>query len=299
MTSLPFVLSTTNVSENRNIRCLFYGHGKVGKTSLVLSLPSSNDERIAYLNVDPGELVLRHRSFTKLSAPDGLWTREVLEGIYKFLASDGRGKFDYIVVDGLDDLGQKILQEVMKTTKDGRKAYGEMAEFVHDWAHRIRDLKGISPIFITHIDQLQDNTGGLYFAPSFPGKQIGSQLINWFDLVGCMRIIQIGEGKSERFIQFSAEADPRYQVGDRSGVLDQFERPDMKAIFAKILDAGFQVVDNSPTRITKVQLDELAEFCKTKGIERSAVKQKATELFGPIDISSLNTDQYQKLKDSL
>lgn len=287
---------TTTDKLTTSIKTLIWGEGKVGKTTLAKTLPVSEDKKLAYINVDPGQLALRDRAFTAISAEDGIWNNQALEDIYSYLRSNA-ASFEHIFLDGLDDVGRAVLREEMKATKNGMKAYGEMADKVEDWTKRMRDISGPSVVIVTHVDPVQDDTGAVTFFPSFPGKQIKNQLNNWFDLIGAMRMLPDTEGRpARRVIQFSREADTRFMVGDRSGVAKPFEEPDLGALYRRIQDSGIKITEEP-----KVEPNVLTAWAKSlaeKKIDKDMVKQRSMDLFGsPVHL--LTISQFNKLKEEI
>jgi adenosyl cobinamide kinase/adenosyl cobinamide phosphate guanylyltransferase len=209
---------------------MIYGRGGVGKTSLVKTLPVDEDKRVLYIAADPGQLALRDREFTCVNASN--WGTDTLREINAHIREHA-DDYDWVVVDGLDEIAEQVLKHAKANRKDARQAYGDMNEIVAAWAKAVRDLEGVSVIFITHISRLQNEENDVEWTPKFPGKQLAQNAVDWFDLVGCMRPVLIGQ-KQERLIQFQPEPDPRYFAKDRSGALEDFEEPNLGKILDKI-----------------------------------------------------------------
>lgn len=287
---MAFKLSKASDVAHKRITGLIFGESGVGKTSLVKTLPASSDEKVFYIAADPGQLVFRDRGFIVAEAPNGEWNEGVMIEIYNHL-KENQSAYEWIIVDGLDELGEAVLRSKLKVLKDGRKAYGEMGDFMSVWAKGIRDLKGSSVLQITHIDRLTEDTGAVEFVPSFPGKSVAGQLNDWFDLVLCMRFVRT-ETKVDRLLQCNREADTRYRVKDRSSVLLNFEEPDLGKIFAKIHEAGIETRDE--VVVPQFTVEQLSKLIEEKGLSRKAVVEKSKELFGNTP-STLASDQLGQL----
>ena len=282
------ILSKTNEAAHKRLSLLIFGLPKVGKTTLAKTLPVSDDSKLLYINADPGQIALRDREFTMASAPNGKLSEEFFDEVLEHIRTQGKN-YEWIFVDGVDEVAQAILKSKLQTQRDARKAYGEMAEYVEGWMKAIRDVEGISVVFVTHIEQEEIGEGEVQFIPQFPGKKIQSQVDAWFDLVGCMRLVKDSEGTWKRCIQFRREADARYVVGDRSGVTSLYEEPDLGNLFRKIHDAGYETrgtwIDPLPTA---EDFKALAGMAKTHGVEKGEVEALAQKMFakGVLEVTS-------------
>lgn len=298
-----FKLSKTSDAVHKRLTVLIYGDPGIGKTSLAKTLPVQDDARLFYLAADPGQLVLRDRNFSVAEAPDGVWTPSIFEQVYDYLRENA-GSYDWIVVDGLDEIGDCILRSKLQTIRDGRKAYGEMADWMDQWTKKMRDIKGSSVLFITHIQSTQDDEGVMRWGPSFPGKAFKEKLPDLFDMVGCMRPVRDEGGKVQRLIQFKPEGDPRYTVKDRSGAMAMFENPDMGSVFKKIHEAGIDLQPDEPEAytapatgdVTKDEVDALKELCSANGKKLAEVRDYAIERWGR-GPSALERSEFEALKD--
>lgn len=292
----PFVLTKASDASHKRVTVLMFGESGIGKTSLTKTLNVTDDGKVFYIGADPGQLALRNRDFVVAQAPDGEWNEAVMDAIYHYLLREA-ASYEWVVVDGLDELGAAVLRSRAKVQRDMRKAYGEMGDYMAVWAKRIRDLKGCSIMFITHIGHEQDETGAMNFFPSFPGKAVTEQLNDWFDLVGCMRSVKTDTGV-KRLIQFKPEADPRFKVKDRSGVMNDYEEPDLGAIFKRIHEAGFTTHEPAgpppPEKRTEEDLAELASAASRTGKSRAAVVQYAESKYGRKP-SELNVTEFADL----
>lgn len=280
MTQPAFSITSAASAAHKRVTVLIYGESGIGKTSLVKTLGVTDDTKVFYVAADPGQLVFRGRNFQVAEAPNGDWNEKVMDDVYRYLQKEA-ASYEWIVVDGLDELGAAVLRSKLLTQRDARRAYGEMGDYMSVWAKHMRDLKGTSILFITHIDNQQDETGAMYFHPSFPGKAVTSQLNDWFDLVGCMRSVRTDK-EIKRLIQFRPEADPRFKVKDRSSVMTDYEEPNLGAIFNRIHEAGFELSEpagppqsEEPEKRSKEDLTELALVASECGVNRSSIVEYA------------------------
>lgn len=228
-------LSFIKTSDPRltRVSILIYGEPGAGKTSLVKTLPAASDDRILYLYADPGYAVLRERHFTMAK----ITTIQDTVDAHKHCLANIKN-LDWVVVDGIDEIGTEIVNAMIRGTGDMRSAYGDMGKTMTAWLKAMRDLP-CNVMFITHREEMQDNEKRMYYRPSFPGNMVTERLVDWFDLVGCVRFREMvaddGTITRERWLQFQTSADVRYVVKERgAGKIGEWEQPDIRAVLSKM-----------------------------------------------------------------
>jgi hypothetical protein len=95
-----------------------------------------------------------------------------------------------------------------------------------------------------------NDDGVLRHAPKMVGQQLGETVTYFFDEVLALRIIedQDEEGRNTRNRWLQTVYGQGYKAKDRSGKLDDFEKPDISALIEKL---GFTL-----TSITKGESNE-------------------------------------------
>lgn len=288
--------SRTDETAHKRLSVLIFGEPKVGKTTLAKTLPLTSDDKLLYVAADPGQLALRDRKFVVAQPDKDELTEQFFDDVRDHVRKDGN-KYEWIFVDGVDEVADAILKSKLRVQRDGRKAYGEMAEYVESWMKAIRDVRGVSVVFVTHIEQREAGDGEVENIPMFPGKQIQNHVNEWFDLIGCMRLVRNSDNKLERYIQFRREADWRYVVGDRSGVTELYEEPDLGKLFRKIHEAGFQTKGEWRTPTVKLaDLQELVELGKQHNKTPQDIKAILESDFGGKQGVELTLVELEKLK---
>lgn len=237
MTQTPHKLKWSKTSDpvHRRVSMLVYGEAGAGKTSLVKTLPVKSDDRVVYLYADPGHAVLRSRAFLMAPLKNMLDVNAAASEVGAMAAAK---QIDWVVVDGIDEIGLLVVNAYIASSKDGRGSYGDMAKYMSMWLKGMRDLP-CNILFITQREQKQDDQKRMYYAPSFPGKAVTDSMIAWFDMVAAVRFRQVtkddGTEVTERWMQMQKSADIRYECKERGdGKIGEWELPDVAALLAKM-----------------------------------------------------------------
>lgn len=291
-------VTTTKELAHKKVHVLIYGEGKVGKTSLTLTLPCPM-ERILYLGVDPGELALRDVGVAALQARNGIWNQEMLQEVYDYTL-ENRKRYDWQVIDGLDTVGNEVYNHNAEEHKDGRKAWEQTNLFMDQWIRRMRDIDGISSLWITHPTETKpDDMGRTMIRPSMPGNKLKDEIDQYFDIVGYMKQVRAADGTLTPLIQFSRIPDERIKVGDRSGVLQPYEAPNMAAIVEKIKKIGLSTSNYSGSP-TVGEVEALKQICKfDKSGKNRKIVEEALGLDKVQSPSDLSRESFNKLMSQL
>lgn len=233
---------------------LIAGEPGRGKTSLVRTLAHKADtvfdspealaledaydwNKVLYVAADPGQLAIRRLKSLNVFRPD---YGGALSDIAKHLKAEAKTLYNWVIIDGLNNLGEVALKtfkdrEAQQAKPNMMRAYGELADYMKPWIETVRDC-GVNVIFITHLDK--DPEADIRYTPMFPGAKLANQLDGMFDEVLCLRIARRNEtSPPERLLQCKPEGSPLYQTKDRSGKLNAFEKPNLAALWEKIFNA--------------------------------------------------------------
>jgi hypothetical protein len=210
---------------------LIFGPTKTGKTRLATTLPK---ESTLIVNVE-----------NNLDSIDGsgmmvvdCFTKEQWQDIVESIKTQPP---EWLFVDSLSALLQKIFNEEFKKTKDGRVAYNAVERAYYDL---VGDLKGLkcNIVCIGQRGQIKDEiTGGLVFGASLPWAKLEQMLPYNFSAVMAARNEKDEEGNTHYFLQ--CHPDTQYQVGARTAFgkdnpLEFYEAPDLMAIHNKLTNKG-------------------------------------------------------------
>jgi hypothetical protein len=215
--------TTDQQAVAHGVKGCIYGNAGSGKTMLcataprplmiqaesgTLSLTRANIERVFGINT-PG-ITYSIPLVTIKSVED-------LDAVYNdIFRAEIWWSFDTLYIDSLSEIVETILKNELATNKDGRAAYGEMADRTIDWAKKFRDLPG-KHVFVTCEQGLSSDSG--LMGPSMPGKMLDRKMPYIFD-----EVLQVCIGQDpttqQPFRFLRTQSDLKNYAKDRSGALD-------------------------------------------------------------------------------
>lgn len=213
---------TSTRKELHYVNILIYGESGVGKTTLCKTAPNP-----IILSAEKGLLSLADQDIPVIEIES---QSDVLEA-HKYLIS--KKEYDTVCIDSLSELGETLLAEAKKKTKDGRLAYVEMMDKMAENIRLFRDIPNKHVLFIAKQQRTIDElTGKVFYGPSIPSKNFAVNLPYYFDIVGCMRI---GKKDKEEYRYIQTQPGIQHEAKDRSGKLDKEERPNLTHIINKVI----------------------------------------------------------------
>ena len=218
--------TTKNASQVSGVKVLVYGKAGSGKTYLCSTAPAP-----IIISIESGLLSLRNYDLPVIE----IETMDDLREAYELVTSKKGDKFKTICIDSLSEIAEVILFSAKKRVKDNRQAYGDLLYDTMKMVKRFRDLKGKNVYFSAKEIKIVDSiTDTVLFAPSMPGTKLGPQLPYYFDEVFRLTMGTTSKGKTKRY--FQTASDYQCEAKDRSGALDEHEKPNLTYIFNKILE---------------------------------------------------------------
>ena len=213
----------TSQITNNGITILVYGLSGSGKTTLIKTLPG----KVLILSAEAGLLSLRDTDIEYVE----IHNMEDLSEAYTYILSNLK-EYNCIVLDSLSEIGEVVLSNEKKTTKDVRMAYLTMQDQILELVRAFRDLP-LTVYMTAKLEKAKDDiTGRIMFAPALPGQKCSQNLPYHFDEVLCLRCENDEEGKPVRFLQ--TFTDSSYCCKDRSGKLQAYEEADLGLIIRRI-----------------------------------------------------------------
>jgi phage nucleotide-binding protein len=214
---------TSGMSAN-GVKLLVYGAAGAGKTVLAGTLPSP-----IILSAEGGLLSLQALDLPYIEISSMKDLQEAYEWVSE---SEEAGQYQSIEIDSLSEIAEVVLSSEKKVAKDPRQAYGAMQEQMTDLIRAFRDLPGKHVYMSAKMEKASDEMGRISYAPSMPGNKIAQQLPYFFDEVLALRVEKDDQGAAQRALM--CDSDGLWLAKDRSGLLDQWEAPDLGTVISKI-----------------------------------------------------------------
>lgn len=217
------VTTTDKINLENGIKALVYGKSGEGKTRLCATAPAP-----IIVSAEGGLLSLRDQSVPAIE----INTLDDLNKAHDYLTGPAGNDYHTICVDSISDIAEKVLANAKAGTKDGRQAYGILADQMWETIRAFRDIKGKCVVMIAKAQYVKDGpTGVMRWAPSMPGNNLTQGLAYQYD-----EVFHLGtyRGAAGEFKALQTQTDLQYEAKDRSGSLDFYEYPDLTAVFNKI-----------------------------------------------------------------
>jgi len=215
--------TSEQIAVSHGVKGCIYGNAGAGKTLLCATAP-----RPLMVQAENGALSLTRKNIERVygaNTPGICYSIPVavvgtvaqFEEVYTDLfRPEIWHSFDTLYIDSLSEIVEAILKHELSNNKDGRAAYGEMADRVTEWVKKFRDLPG-KHVFMTCKQGYSDHTG--LMGPDFPGKLLAKEFPFLLD-----EVLQlcIGEDPTTRqsFRFLRTQSDLKNYAKDRSGALD-------------------------------------------------------------------------------
>lgn len=217
-------LKSTATIASSGVKVLVYGQAGAGKTTLIRTAPAP-----LILSAEAGLLSLAGTDIPFIEIHSIAELGEVGQWITQ---SKEAAQFKTICLDSISEIAEVCLSEAKQSLKDGRAAYGEMADQMSKVIRAYRDIPGRNIYFTAKMDKSESDTGARLFAPSMPGKTLTQQLPYFFDEVLALRLVTDKDGNTGRALMCAP--DTMWTAKDRSSRLAAWEPADLGAIFNKI-----------------------------------------------------------------
>lgn len=216
------IRNTRDLATDNGIKVMVYGLAGTGKTRLCATAPHP-----IILSAEQGLLSLRHMDVPYII----IRSIEDLRAARLQLIQDNR--FWTVCLDSASEIAEVCLQTMLRENKDGRRAYGDMAQTVLNEVREFRDFPKRHIVFIMKQGRIKDDlTGGFLNGPLMPGQQLDQHMPYMFD--ECFQLLSGRDQGGNPWSALRTQRDNQNEAKDRSGALDYWEPADLSHIFRKI-----------------------------------------------------------------
>ena len=222
-------MTKTNDMGSHFLKTLVAGPARSGKTRLCAT--TGAPDQTVIISAEGGLLSLREHNLLAIEIST---IEDVFEAYRWITESDEARGIQWVCVDSLSEIAERVLSHEKGVSKDGRRAYGEMADTMAKLIRSFRDLPGKHVYMSCKAERIQTESGALLWAPSMPGNKLSQQIPYFFDEVAFLRVHRDDEtGEIKRWLQ--CHPCPTYSAKDRSGALEMYEAPSLENLKLKIL----------------------------------------------------------------
>lgn len=209
------------------LKLLVHGYSDAGKTRLCSTLPHGET---LIISAEAGLLSLRDVNIATIE----IETVDDVAEAFRFVTEAEEAKhFNWIALDSITEIAERVLVAEKKVASDPRQAYGALIDHMGDLVKSFRDIPDRNVYMSCKQEQIRDDaTGSMKYGPSMPGSKLGPGLPFLFDEVFALRVHTDNEGITTRILQ--TRSDAQYVAKDRSGSLERYEDPDLSVVAEKI-----------------------------------------------------------------
>jgi hypothetical protein len=212
-------------AKNYGVKALGYGPPGSGKTPIMNTAP-----RPCLLAVEPGLLSMATSTVPTYQAPT--WAK--IDDWFKWLFNSAETRnYDTAGVDSVSQMCEIYLRDNPKKVQHGLKLYGLMAEEVGDILHKLYYLQNKHTYLICKQTIERTEGDGGKRKPYFPGNDLNVKVPHLYDEIIDIGIHSVPSVGLTRSFQCHSSFDSYCR--DRTGKLNQFEPPDLSALFAKCM----------------------------------------------------------------
>jgi len=217
-------IQKTNCVEKSKLFFLVTGKSGIGKTTIVKTLPG----KTLILSFESGLLSLQNSEidFIDMTRDDRLLNNaQRMKKLTECMHWLEKGtEYDNIYVDSLSELSS-IFLEFYKTQTDGFQLWGAVKDALMKFCRTLRDMDYVVGM-TSLVKEEQDLKTGRWFKIDIP-TTAATKIEQFFDEIFFMTI-----DNDERVL--ITETSTNTTAKDRSGKLEQIEKPDLGVIMEKI-----------------------------------------------------------------
>lgn len=240
---------TTEVSNR--FAALVIGQAGIGKTSLLRTIMGQG------FDINTGSWVQEENPIGRvciLSAESGLLCiRDLVQGGYvegfeignlqdfkealQVLAHpDNQQKYQWVFIDSLTEIASRCVEAMKAKYPDASKSFqlwGEYTDTMTALIKAFRDMSAYNVVFSCLDAVDKDELNRRFIGPDISGTGLKQRLPSYFDEV--LFYTQFSDDQGRPYRAFVCHPTDKHQAKDRSGKLNQIEKPCLRNIYQKII----------------------------------------------------------------
>jgi AAA domain len=256
---IEIIAPEQRLSEPRGLHALIIGPFGIGKTSLLRTL---DPETVIFIDVDHGDLAVHDVPVPHIRPQTWPELRDIAVRIAGPNRSFGPNEaysqkhFDSVggSLPGIEERRTIFLDTVTSAgalcfrwasaqpeaftergKQDLRGAYGLHAREMLLMLRHLQGARGSNVFLIGAMEAVADDFGRVEHKLQIEGQRVPREIPGIVDIVITMSAIDFGDGKPIRAFICTSPNHWGFPAKDRSGKLDQIEKPDLGALIAKVL----------------------------------------------------------------
>jgi hypothetical protein len=247
------------ISEKRGVKALIVGPTGVGKTSLLRTLDPA---RTLFVDIEAGDLSVQNVPVDTIRINDWPAARDLACRVggpdpsfpetacysqkhYEAIGGelDNLAKYDAVFVDSITALSRLSFRwseqqpeafSERTGKKDVRGAYGLHGREMIAWLHQLQHARGKSVIFVAILEKIVDEFNKSEWQVQLEGSKTGRELPGIVDQIITMNWIDFGDGAPTRAFVCANPNQWGWPAKDRSGRLEQIEKPHLGELIEKL-----------------------------------------------------------------
>jgi AAA domain len=256
---MKIISADERLAERRGAKILIVGPTGVGKTSLLRTLDAA---RTLFIDIEAGDLsvldvpvdTIRIDSWSaardlacRIGGPNPSFppTACYSEAHYQAIGGplENLERYSTVFVDSITAVSrlsfryaeQQPESLTARGAKDVRATYGLHAREMLMWLHQLQHAREKNIVLVGILEKIVDEFNHAEFQLQMEGGKTSRELPGIVDQIVCMNWIDFGDGKPARAFVCSNPNAWNFPAKDRSGRLEQIEKPHLGELIAKLI----------------------------------------------------------------
>jgi AAA domain len=258
---MRIISATERLAETRGVTALIVGPVGVGKTYLLRALDPAN---VLFVDIEAGGLSVQDVPIDTVRVDDWPTARDLAcriggpnpsypptacysQAHYEALggALDNLDRYHTLFIDSITAVSRLSFRWAEQQPeafsertgkKDVRGAYGLHGREMINWLNQLQHARGRSVIFVAILEKVVDEFNRTEFQVQMEGSKTGRELPGIVDQIITMNWIDFGDGVPARAFVCTSPNQWQWPAKDRSGRLQQIEKPHLGELIAKLTE---------------------------------------------------------------